>query len=414
MPALAATCVVNNTGDAAALSAAAGCDSTLGAGVITLRSAIEHFNSVGGTNTITFSLPNPSTITLGSALSVTTSGALTITGPGARKLAVDGAQLDRVFSLSDVSNVTITGLTIQNGKVGDGSGGGIQTAGQLVLDAVAVKDNQADYAGGIDVSPVSSSTPTLVMTNSTVSGNSGRAAGISIEGTGISSFTNDTIANNVNNSDQEASGIEVFGPGATLNLNFVTIAGNQYPGPATTIFIPAGLGVYYGATANVHNSVLSGNQLQNCATASGTDPAGTINDLGYNLDSDNTCGFTAAPKHDAVNVAANLGALANNGGQTDTMALGAGSPAIDTADPTCPPPSADQRGTTRPQGTRCDMGAFEVLVAVAVVSPTPSVPTLPQAGHGDSSTPPWAGLLALVAAVATPAGWAVFRRRHRT
>jgi hypothetical protein len=53
-----------------------------------------------------------------------------------------------------------------------------------------------------------------------------------------------------------------------------------------------------------------------------------------------------------------LGPLQDNGGFTMTMALGAGSPAINAGnDPSCP--STDQRGVARPQGSHCDIGAFE-------------------------------------------------------
>jgi hypothetical protein len=55
-----------------------------------------------------------------------------------------------------------------------------------------------------------------------------------------------------------------------------------------------------------------------------------------------------------------LGALAQNGGPTKTMAIGPGSPAIDKVPASgagCP--STDQRGVKRPQGRACDIGAFE-------------------------------------------------------
>ena len=55
-----------------------------------------------------------------------------------------------------------------------------------------------------------------------------------------------------------------------------------------------------------------------------------------------------------------LGPLRNNGGPTMTHALVPGSPAIDAvpgADPECT--GTDQRGTARPQGAGCDIGAFE-------------------------------------------------------
>ncbi len=53
-----------------------------------------------------------------------------------------------------------------------------------------------------------------------------------------------------------------------------------------------------------------------------------------------------------------LGLLADNGGPTQTMALLAGSPAIDMADDAACE-ATDQRGISRPQGAHCDIGAYE-------------------------------------------------------
>ena len=56
-----------------------------------------------------------------------------------------------------------------------------------------------------------------------------------------------------------------------------------------------------------------------------------------------------------------IGPLADNGGPTWTHALLPGSPALDAADDAiCP--ATDQRGTARPQGPHCDIGAFELTV----------------------------------------------------
>lgn len=60
-----------------------------------------------------------------------------------------------------------------------------------------------------------------------------------------------------------------------------------------------------------------------------------------------------------------LGPLQDNGGPTFTHALLAGSPAIDTGNPAllgsggsaCE--ATDQRGVARPQGSACDIGAYE-------------------------------------------------------
>jgi uncharacterized repeat protein (TIGR02543 family) len=62
-----------------------------------------------------------------------------------------------------------------------------------------------------------------------------------------------------------------------------------------------------------------------------------------------------------------LGALGNYGGDTQTIPLLSGSPAIDAGnDAVCDdnpgPNNLDQRGVTRPQGAGCDIGAFELGV----------------------------------------------------
>src|SRR5690606_22192771 len=63
-----------------------------------------------------------------------------------------------------------------------------------------------------------------------------------------------------------------------------------------------------------------------------------------------------------------LGGLANNGGLTQTMLPGAGSPAIDAGNNSVcgnmPVNARDQRGNVRPEGAACDIGAVEVAVVV--------------------------------------------------
>ena len=77
---------------------------------------------------------------------------------------------------------------------------------------------------------------------------------------------------------------------------------------------------------------------------------------GHNLDSGDSCGFTAPA--DLRNTDPRLDTLKDNGGFTPTLALLPGSPAIDAGDnAACP--ATDQRGVTRPQGAACDIGAYE-------------------------------------------------------
>jgi hypothetical protein len=71
-----------------------------------------------------------------------------------------------------------------------------------------------------------------------------------------------------------------------------------------------------------------------------------------------------------------IGPLSSNGGKTLTVPLLAGSAAIDH---TTSCPASDQRGVTRPQGSACDTGAFELVPPAApptAVTPTPTA-TLP-------------------------------------
>ena len=120
------------------------------------------------------------------------------------------------------------------------------------------------------------------------------------------------------------------------------------------------------------NTIVANNpSAENCA--------GTITDGGGNLSfPDTTC--------PGINVDPMLGLLQNNGGPTQTMALGPGSAAIDAADDAiCGAPpvnSLDQRGVVRPQGPHCDIGAVEqIFEPTAVNLNTLSAQSLPGAAQ---------------------------------
>jgi hypothetical protein len=54
-----------------------------------------------------------------------------------------------------------------------------------------------------------------------------------------------------------------------------------------------------------------------------------------------------------------LGVLKGNGGPTQTMAIALTSPALNAILKAACAVFTDQRGVHRPQGTRCDIGAYE-------------------------------------------------------
>jgi hypothetical protein len=108
-------------------------------------------------------------------------------------------------------------------------------------------------------------------------------------------------------------------------------------------------------TATLKNTLLTGGQANGSANNCGVAPSSN----GYNLDSGNTCGLTATG--DLTNTNPLIGVLQNNGGRTLTHALMQASPAINQGTNTgCP--ATDQRGVSRPQGSTCDIGAYESVM----------------------------------------------------
>ncbi len=100
------------------------------------------------------------------------------------------------------------------------------------------------------------------------------------------------------------------------------------------------------------------------------DCRGPILSAGYNLIGNSLgCSFTATASDqvgtDSDPIDPQLGPLQDHGGPTFIHPLLVGSPAIDAGDPAAPGSGGsacletDQRGTPRPAGARCDIGAFE-------------------------------------------------------
>jgi hypothetical protein len=111
------------------------------------------------------------------------------------------------------------------------------------------------------------------------------------------------------------------------------------------------------ATLRLTGSIVAANTtLDDCAAQDAT-----VVDHGYNLDSDGTCGLTA--NGSISNGKAKLGLLTDNGGPTQTIRPAQHSDAINRIPARhahCSKKFDDQRGVSRPQGRRCDIGAVEL------------------------------------------------------
>jgi predicted outer membrane repeat protein len=208
----------------------------------------------------------------------------------------------------------------------------------------------------------------LTIRNATFAENSalGQGGALWTDGRHSATFTNVTFTKNRAVADLTTGkgglGGAITGKGNWL-CDSCTIASNHAG--------HTGGGIYASSTATLKNTIVSHNTAfnsgnnwhvdQNCSTP--------LLDGGKNLQfpaptavstGDPTCAASALiadPK---------LGALAANGGTTQTLALAANSPALDRSKD-CP--TTDQRGTSRPQGSACDIGAYELVKALAM---TPS------------------------------------------
>ncbi|HTX31172.1 MAG TPA: choice-of-anchor Q domain-containing protein [Solirubrobacteraceae bacterium] len=280
-----------------------------------------------------------------------------------------------------------TGGTGGYGAVG-GDGGGIYNAGSLTISGSTIDHNNAGFGG--DGGDGGAGTP----------GGAGRAGLDGGEGGGVSSpgtylsITNTTIADNgagdggsggaggSSDNDLQSGGNGAAGGdggdggglfvATSLNqgrLLNATVAANQV-GPAGNggegggggsqglSGSPGSAGVGgaladFGAGTVLQNTVVASNGADNCY---GPNVVNGGHDLSY--------GDASCP--DSTGVDPELGALEDNGGPTETMALGSGSAAIDAVPATgadCP--ATDQRGALRPAGAACDVGAYEVATPSA-------------------------------------------------
>jgi CSLREA domain-containing protein len=373
------------------------CASSAAHGGCTLRAAVQEAGAAGGSTVsipagrYRLSIPPADNSLAGSAQGVDSltgdlviSNEMTIKGAGAGKTVIDAGGLDRVFAINQggiahLSEMTITGADASRGATSQGIalGGAILNNNEATLDRMELVGNLADGGGGMFSIP---GTHPIVRDSLIADNRSYSGGGLRLDSG--ATITNTTITGNqlmpvpdpktavtqrpfpvlfalaVDEGSGWGGGIDNRGGGDVVIVNS-TITDNHG--------IKGGGGVTAGqGYAPVSPAVALGKMtLQNTIVAGNTSEAGEgnchvkdqiIESLGHNIDTDGTCFLTAPgdlPKTDPK-----LGPLADNGGPTRTQALLPGSPGIDGGGAEgCP--KTDQRGTARPQGAACDIGAFE-------------------------------------------------------
>jgi parallel beta-helix repeat protein len=349
-------------------------------GDLSLRQSVNLADVLGVAETITFdptvfATAQTITLTSGELELSNTGGPMTIIGPAAG-LTISGGELSRVFLVDSGVTATLTGLTISGGST-TGNGGGLYNAGTVHLDDCTISGNTAASGGGIYTAP----SGTTTLTDCTISGNSATAAGGGVyDAGGNLTLTDVTVAGN---SAVDGGGLSVAQPSmstgvfiqerGTVTIVNCTVSGNS-AAQGGGLNDPTG-------SSSLGNTIVAGNT----ASSGGPDASGTFASQGNNLvgETDGSTGWVGSDLTGTVARPLNplLSPLGSYGGPGQTMALLAGSPAIDAGSnsfSSLTVPSTDERGALRGTtglnaGTVVDIGAFEASSSYLVTSAVDSV-----------------------------------------
>jgi hypothetical protein len=348
----------------------------------------------------------------GGALHITGNGNLTYTGGSVtdNTAALEGGGL-----WNGSGQMTLSGLVISNNSAAgpaadDGGGGLFNNGGTLSVTQSEISGNSATGASGSGGGILNNTGGALSVVGGSITGNSAPRAGGGIEdNAGAStSLTGVTVdGNSTGSSPGNGGGLHVTGAGS-INVDSSTFSGNDaaneggglWNSAAASMLIntstvsgnssPAGGGVFQdgtGGTMTVASSTIAnnsgtgltseggsitlGNTIISSNTGAACAGAGAIGSAGFNL-LNNTAGCTFnSMGTDAVGLGAQLGPLADNGGDTLTHLPGPTSPVLDAGSCTA---GVDQRGVARPidlpaannAANGCDIGSVEATEGTGI------------------------------------------------
>ncbi|MFK7957814.1 MAG: choice-of-anchor Q domain-containing protein [Lysobacterales bacterium] len=336
-----------------------------------------------GADQIEFNLTTPATIVL-SATPPQIDGDVSIVGPGMDALSISGNNAVRLFSVRSSGSLTLSDIELTQGTT-SGTGGAISSGGPVMISRTRFLNNSKravrvffdasltvvdsefiGNSGGRGGAITSQGDATVSVAGTLFQNNSATSLGGAVYGQNRVALTvrRSLFVNNTSGGDGGA----IASLGSITTIETSTFSGNS-----------ARRGAVYAQNADATMSVSASTFTDNTSRSDGaalTADAGAITvsdslimqgsgdatlcagDMTSNpatISSGDCFGATVVDEADVI-----LLPLADNGGLTQTHALGLGSVAIDAiAD--CGSITEDQRGRPRPSGPtpRCDAGAFE-------------------------------------------------------
>ncbi len=294
-----------------------------------------------------------------------TSASLPVTiepAPGVTNPTLDGGKSSTVLTVNTSTFLDISGVTIQKGSTAASCAGLDNNGGTLtVTDSTLSGNNAANFGGAICNNGGTTNVDDSTLTNN---GASQGGAGIFTQD-GTTNVTDSTLSDN----DTAYFGGGIDNAGGTVNLTGSTLSGNSA--------LHSGGGIFNDGTLNVGATIVANSPSGSDCGSDG----GTLDDEGYNIDDDGSCGFVtgSGSVSDSSTLDASLGALQNNGGSTQTILPNAASPSpavgvvpLSTTLPVvgqvCP--TTDQRGFASAPGANCDIGAVQTASILYAAAPS--------------------------------------------
>jgi predicted outer membrane repeat protein len=276
-------------------------------------------------------------------------------------------------------------LTVINSKFeanrSEGNGGAIanELNGTITIEKVTFTSNYTTNTSGAIYNP----NGILTVRNSQFSDNNATSSGGAIFNKGTLEVENSSFLRNETNSQGGAISNSAGGIATIKNSTFsrntaseggaISIDSNSPTEISySTITLNSadrGGGISGKSTTTIKHSIITRNVAENCFKQ------GNWTTIEPNLTDDESClGFT-------YNEDAKLDAVGKNGGPTETHALREASAAVDSVPTEDCTVTTDQRGSSRPKGNGCDLGAFE---SEFTAEPDPEPITPPDAATLDS------------------------------